>query len=399
MASAADRNRTQTMMSSPPPSSRAATGGLAPQLPVLDGVRGLAVLLVIPHNLHLAVEPDGLPSKLIGMVLDRGWIGVQLFFVLSGFLITRILIRTSGASNFYQSFFTRRALRIWPLYFLALILLLVVLPQWGLQQPGDPSLGIYLWFFLSNFVQPLHPGGMPIPHFWSLAVEEQFYLLWPFIVRKLSPRRIVQVSVGLALLSLATRWLFLRLGMPEGVVYEWTPCRMDALALGAAVAALSEMPDVLTWLRAHTRWLDVGFLAVLGGGAVVSRAYDVYGLGAQTLGYSCLSLAMSLWVLRLAVSDRPASPSWLVRTMGCLPLRKVGQYSFGMYVIHLPLGGMVLLPLAARLGWTSHPSPFMQIAFVCLSLLACLAAAMLSYHLMERHFLKLKPRLAPIRWA
>ncbi len=355
--------------------------------------------MVVPHNLHLAVEPDGVVAKLFDLLLARGWIGVQLFFVLSGFLITRILIRTAGASNHYQVFFTRRALRIWPLYYAALLLLLVILPRWGLEMPRDPSLSVYLWFFLSNFVQPLHPGGMAIPHFWSLAVEEQFYLVWPFIVHRLSPRGVVQVSVGVALLSLLSRGLLLHAGMSEGVAYEWTPCRMDALALGAAAAALTEMPAALSWLRQHMAVLGWGGVAVFGAGALVSRAYDVYGWLPQTAGYACLALALSMLVLWLAVGDRAEGSNGLVRGLGSLPLRKVGQYSFGMYVIHVPLGGFVLLPLAKSLGWGVHPSLWVQVGFAVLGVVCSFLVAMLSYHVLERPFLALKPRLASLRWA
>lgn len=376
--------------------SRSVEATLPSHLPVLDGIRGLAILLVVPHNLHLAVEPQGVLAKLFQAVLDRGWIGVQLFFVLSGFLITRILIRTSRASNYYQAFFVRRALRIWPLYYFALLLFLCVLPAFGMTLPHDPDLSVYLWLFLSNFVQPLHPGGMALPHFWSLAVEEQFYLLWPFIVYRRSPTQILKVCAGVVLLALASRVGLLWLNMPTNVLYEWTPCRMDALALGAAAAACTEMPGFLDKLIRKRAWLDGGFVLLFVAGALVSKGYDLAAHLSQSLGYLLLAAAFSVLVLRLAIADHLGHQSLFTRVMRSGPLGQVGKYSFGMYVFHVPLGALVLSPLAMKWGWGVAPSLPLQCLFVLLCLLGTYGVAMLSYHVLERHFLNLKARLAPI---
>lgn len=363
-------------------------------LPALDGLRGLAVLLVVPHNLRIAAEPTDLWTKLLAAVLDRGWIGVQIFFVLSGFLITRILLRTRPASNYYSGFYARRGLRILPLYYATLLVMLVLLPLAGVPLKQDSSLNVYLWTFLSNYVQAFHPGGVVVPHFWSLAVEEQFYLLWPFLVRYASTRQVLGLCALVAALGLGTRCLLIHLGMPEAAVYEWTPCRMDALALGGAVAALCEMGMAPGWFsrNRHAPWLLM--LALFGLGAVASKGYAQFGLLPETLGYTLLALGCAALVWGLVLSGRGAAASWLA-WLRWPALRSVGRYSYGMYVLHVPLGTLLLIPLAEGLGWHVHAGLGIQLAYVVAGMVLSYVLAALVYNGFEKRFLALKHRFEP----
>ena len=148
-------------------------------IPALDGLRAIAILLVIPHNVYIFETTRGWLAP-FAWISNAGWIGVQLFFVLSGFLITRNLLSSRGAPNYYSAFFGRRILRIFPLYYLVLTFFLLVLPEVvNLSAAIRSSYANqpWLWLFLSNWAQPFGKEVYWFPHFWSLAVEEQFYLL------------------------------------------------------------------------------------------------------------------------------------------------------------------------------------------------------------------------------
>src|SRR5579863_7613015 len=156
-------------------------------LPSLDGLRGVAVLLVlIGHFAYVPIALKGIPGKIFALT-HAGWTGVELFFVLSGFLITGILLDSKGAENYVSSFYIRRALRILPLYYGAVLVAFVLLPLLG--RAGLPGLSpefnpdqLWYWFYAGNWAWNWNHCYQPFAHFWSLAVEEQFYLAWPWIV-------------------------------------------------------------------------------------------------------------------------------------------------------------------------------------------------------------------------
>ena len=353
-------------------------------LPALDGLRGLAILLVLPHNLRRITEPFD-PASLVWVQLaDRGWIGVQLFFVLSGFLITRILLSTREATNYYSGFYARRALRIMPLYYGTLILWLVIRPWFGVGVPHDTSHDRYLWLFLSNWTQPFHPsgGGSGLAHFWSLAVEEQFYLLWPLAIRWLSAPGVLRLCAGLILLSPAIRAGMLVTGWPTEAVYEFTPCRMDALALGGAVAVVLAVPGWSARLLQFQTLIRWSPLTVFLLGAVLSRGFRQTGMLAQTAGYSLLAASFALWILSIAQPARAPEHGWLRSRF----LRTAGKYSYGMYVIHYLLG----------FSWPGQPSVITDLMLVAAGSAVVFPLAVASYHLLESPFLRWKDRFAPV---
>lgn len=359
-------------------------------IPALDGLRALAILLVIPHNLRLAVDPQDLGTRLLNQVLDRGWIGVQLFFVLSGFLITRILIRSQHQEHPFRNFYWRRGVRIWPLYYATLFVLLVALPALGWLPHHHTRQDIYAWTFLINLTQPFVHDGIGLPHIWSLAVEEQFYLLWPLLIRGASAKRILFICAIMALTSVGLRWAMLTHGWPEEAAYIWTPCRMDALALGGAMAAVVEWPQAIQWIKQRPGLLWSSPWLLLGLGGLCSRGYSQFGVWQQTAGYSLLAMGFAALVLYLAVADLGWVPQRL-RRLRDLRLRSVAQYSYGMYMVHSPLGSLCLQPLARKWGWVAHPSLATQCAYLVLALSASIAAGALSYHAYEQYFLRLKP--------
>lgn len=368
--------------SSPPPPGA--------HIPALDGLRGIAILLVLLHQLNRLGGPD-LATRLTEHALDFGWVGVQLFFVLSGFLITGILLDTREAPNYLGAFFIRRVLRIFPLYFGALALFLVLLPAAGLTPPGWGEHQLWYWVYLANWTQAYEGGSLP--HFWSLAVEEQFYVLWPFVVLGLGPRPLLRACVVLAGMSLAVRAAMVAAGVLPEAIYMFTTSRIDALLLGGAAACLLRLPGGTPAWAARPRTLWVFALALGAAGFVATKAYPRTTPLGQTVGYSILALVFAATILALFQEAR--SPSWLGRLLSSPPLRALGLYSYGMYVFHKPLHDLIGKPALDRLGLGGEISAAPGLAYVAAGLVVTLAAGMLSYHLYERHFLALKGRFAP----
>ena len=364
--------------------------------PTLDGLRGIACLLVVTHNLLLIHAPVGLASYLFVAVLDRGWIGVQLFFVLSGFLITGILLDTRGTPHYLRHFFMRRVLRIFPLYYATLALLLIVLPALDWLPPTfkrDPPNEIYLWTYLWNWVHPFHIGKSSFPHFWSLCIEEQFYLLWPFLLLGRTPRGTMRLCGGVVALGIASRIALLLGGAPVDAVYEFTICRIDALAMGGMAAAALRDPQWAERALQQRARLALAAMAVLIVGALLTRGYPIFGVANQTIGYSALAAASTLLVIAAAAADATRDASGWPGVLRHSALRSVGRYSYAMYVLHVPLHLLVGVPLLARLGHADTRDPLVALIYIVVGTLVSYGVAALSYHAFEVHFLRMKGHL------
>lgn len=200
----------------------------------LDGIRGIAALMVmifhfVPNN--IPITNSSLIFK-IQKIAIFGQTGVDLFFVLSGFLITRILISEKGGKYFFRNFYIRRTLRIFPLYYLFLIILFFIVPLFN-STTTKLSETWWFWIYLQNI--PL-TFNLPLDgpnHFWSLAVEEHFYLLWPLIVFFLNKKQLLKISLIIIIFSIIVRFIFIQNDI--GVFY-FTFCRLDALAFGTLLA-------------------------------------------------------------------------------------------------------------------------------------------------------------------
>jgi peptidoglycan/LPS O-acetylase OafA/YrhL len=377
--------------------SEAGATALPKHLPALDGLRGIAILLVLAHNFGFLDHPTGPLGRDTSFAFSTGWIGVQLFFVLSGFLITGILLDTNGASNYLSAFFSRRVLRIFPLYYGTLFLAFVVWPALGTLPPRfahDQPHQIWLWTYLSNWVSPLPSGSEALPHYWSLGVEEQFYLVWPFLMRGRAPAGALRLSLAVAVASFVTRVALHAAGVSSGAIYTFTVTRMDALAAGAAAAAAIRVPALAARLSERRRRLAVeaGVLGLIGAAATHEYARDT--VAGMTIGYSFLAVAFALWVLSAAISEvAPARGSWL----RWAPLRAFGKYSYAMYVFHKPLHDLVGKRLVARFGLDVQSSAPIAVVYVVVGVFATFVVALASYHLFERHFLALKARFEPRR--
>jgi peptidoglycan/LPS O-acetylase OafA/YrhL len=378
-------------------------------LPGLDGMRGLAVCLVVlfhytaayRRDLYVDGNPFGQALFLVGNV---GWIGVDLFFTLSGFLITTILMRTVDTENYFSAFYLRRACRILPLYFGALCLVFVLLPlcvdlshHEGYQKlSGNQG---WLWSFLSNVPisfwdrSAFSAGDLSLAHFWSLAVEEQFYLVWPLAIRWTPAGRRLGLCLLLVLVAPALRGALLTLGASDNAVYSLMPCRMDCFAVGALVAVLrAEGLRGATSRHIARSVLVAGSLSILAM-AFLDSGWHKQSFWIQTAGYSLVGVTAGALVF--ALTDPKPSP--LQRVFESRPLPFLGRYSYGIYVWHLLFYGA----FAKRLVTTAWLEPIVggpvlaiSVQIVVLSLLA-LAMAIASHHLLEERFLALKPRYVP----
>lgn len=317
-----------------PPASAPSRPPSRAHIPALDGLRGIAVLLVMVF--HFARwEPVGQLETVASTVLRMGWVGVDLFFVLSGFLITGILLDTRGLPGYWRSFLGRRAVRILPLYYaVCLLIVAAVVAGSGAARAMAP----WYFFYLPNVYIALR-GGMEnllgMGHFWSLAVEEQFYLVWPFVVLWAGPRRLGRLCVGMIATALALRCAMVVAGVDTIVPYVLTITRMDSLAVGALLATVARSSGGLVRLRPYL--VPVGAVAglVAVGAMLVHPASDGY-LQAWPASVGYTANALFFGSLLVAAILLP-STSLLGRVTESSVLRFFGKYSYGLYVFHYPL--------------------------------------------------------------
>ena len=367
----------------------------ASHVPALDGLRGIAILLVLVH-MFLIPQPEGVSpamgSGILETVSKSGWIGVQLFFVLSGYLITGALLDTQNARRYFLNFYVRRTLRIFPLYYGILIAAFVIRPFFfvkplGLNETAHNQ--IWLWTYLYNWVHHAGREVQGFSHFWSLAVEEQFYLIWPLVIWHMRAARVVRVCIALIVTAFLIRVGLRFEGVNPRAVYMFTVCRMDALAAGAAVAAWIRLPAAERVMRPSFGWLPVG-VACLVAGLVLLPFFDQNSMVMDSIGMTLLSVGFASAVYQAGQVSVSAHP-----VLGWAPLRLAGRYSYGAYVFQLPLGIFVL----------SHAVPYLPgagagllpVVYLVIAIVATFALAVLSYHAFELRFLELKSRI-PRAW-
>lgn len=307
---------------------------LARRIPELDGVRGLAILLVL--TLHYVVELAILNVKaewqVKSLLLFRlSWSGVDLFFVLSGFLIGGILIDAKYADGYYRTFYFRRLYRIVPLY--AILLAIFVVGVYGVPRAAKPLAELFndripIWsypLFLQNVFMTLrhsHGSGL-MGVTWSLAVEEQFYLLLPFAVRRLSRTGIVGLASGMIVVAPILRMILERHGVNGLAMYTLLPCRSDALGFGLLVAIACRNQTAWTWLASHRRYVYAVF-AVLGSGVLVWILRDLQ------LGYTWMA-AFYTSILVLVV----VTPGRIERLVfRSFVLSRLGTVAYAVYLFH-----------------------------------------------------------------
>ena len=245
---------------------------------------------------------------------------------------------------------------------------------------------LWLWTYLANWVEPVGRAVPAFPHFWSLAVEEQFYLVWPFVVRALAPSRLLGLTFGLVAAALAIRIGLRAAGADPAAVYMWTICRMDALAAGAALAVWLRLPGGPAAVERHWRTISTATALVAAAGVAVTRGLPRTSLATQTLGYSMLVVGFAYLLLAAVRAEAGGAPA---RLLGWAPLRSVGRYSYAMYVLHVPIHAL----LGARMlaWWGGGPvGAARALGYMAAATAVTYVAAMVCYHVFEARFLALK---------
>jgi peptidoglycan/LPS O-acetylase OafA/YrhL len=276
-----------------------------------------------------------------------GWSGVDLFFVLSGFLIGGILIDVSDSRDYFKPFYMRRIYRIVPLYVALLVIIrLSSLLHLPISQNGIPA--VYYASLTQNFWMATHGefGSIALGVTWSLAIEEQFYLTLPLVVRFVSRPALAVIACAAVIAAPVIRWMLLSRGS-SFATYVLLPCRIDALALGVLAALIQREQEL--WHRVQKRavWL-IAPLCLLG--IVIFAAVDPYtAIGGNPLRYSLF--AFFYFVLLLLVISHHTFGSAFSWT----PLRYAGTIAYGLYLFHFPLIHEAMnttfgLPIRALIG-------------------------------------------------
>lgn len=372
----------------------------------LDGLRGLAVLMVLFDHFWLVQKPVSAVQNSVYTFVQNGWVGVDLFFVLSGFLITGILLDAKGSTHYFRNFYARRILRISPLYWGFLFAYFVIAPAVLHLDPASPyrtpwDIKLWFWTYTSNLLALFHDVTIPpgTNHFWTLAVEEQFYMFWPAVVFLLSPKSLEKTCLWLVVFALGVRLFLFTTPFHHTGGFALTPARIDTLAIGAWLALIYRDParrQSVERLAPRAFVLALVLLIVVNLPSVRLAGYSV---AMQTIGFPLLAV-MAASAISMATGSEPGNAK-LRKGLTIRPLLAAGKYSYAMYVFHLPL--VIALDIAGlRMGTFSGGTPpgiaaALAYSIVC-SLLTFLAA-FASWHLYEKHFLKLKrlfPRREPV---
>jgi peptidoglycan/LPS O-acetylase OafA/YrhL len=362
-------------------------------LPALDGIRGLAILIVLILHFGGGAQSSNVVVRTIGLITRGGWTGVSLFFVLSGFLISGILWDTRNTPGWWRSFYMRRTLRIFPLYYAALLLALLAafIVGTGLQCLSK------MWtfaFYLQNMptLQKI-VGDMSTPlwlaHFWSLAVEEQFYLLWPFLLTRMKTLRQARYLCLAVFLSseifriLVFHFAHLAIEQDLDPYKGFLPVRAGELAIGAYLAMCYRDSS---WNRVQS-WAPAVAMTALGvfiAASIVNHTFWLDGPIGLLIGLPSVSIFFGgLLALSLAsgVTNRLATMAWL---------RWLGGLSYGIYVYHVLFFGLYdNLAIWTLKTFAPHASMGLVPPLKAMIGLPCsIAIAWLSFHYFEFPFLR-----------
>lgn len=361
--------------------------------PALDGVRGLAILMVLLwHCFYL--NPDNAVVLVWNRLAGLGWLGVDLFFVLSGYLITTILLAERGQPGYYARFYLRRTLRIFPAYYLVLATVLLLIPLFNSHLANSNVSGQWLYFvtYLQNWgeVKDISQYNWPgIHHFWSLAIEEQFYLVWPLLVASIPPERFRKVCILLIISSIAVKGVLLVSHASWVSMYVSTIGRLEGLAGGALIASLT--PDMVNRVKPWARLAGcvgvLGLIVMLAWGApLMSRITLVWAIPCAT--------ALFGWLI-FSIHQKSLSPA-VERTLSSGWLRWLGRYSYGIYLWHYVVYWCIkpsLLDILSNAGFGDATSNQVILTLGAITLVVTLALSVLMYAFVEAPLLRSRGKL------
>lgn len=360
------------------------------RLKSLDGLRGVAILAVIAFHALRVRHATGLFGGSWSAIQWSLWAGVDLFFALSGFLITGILLDSREDKRYFLNFYARRTVRIFPLYYAVLTAALLIVPAViGLSHlpPLYPRLlenQLWLWTYLQNYLQSTGEHTLPgFGHFWTLAVEEQFYWVWPLIVYFTNRHWLLRVCVLLCAASPLLRLALSLSGDANWAIRQYTFTRADSLLYGAMVALVLRNPDLTRWVRRVAPMAALASVMVLAGILVKFGMLAYEATETIVLGYSALGILSAMLIYHLVTRQ-----GQLAAALSRPSIRWFGKYSYGMYVFHWPITQAYEAALRPKLQFGSPYLAALASFFVITSISG--GVAFVSWHVFEVHFLKLK---------
>lgn len=346
-------------------------------IPAFDGWRGVGVILVVSAHCF----PNTITRPF--------WVAMDLFFVMSGFLITGILLDSKTNQHYYRNYITRRVLRVFPVYYFVLFLSFIIIPWLWPHLMGshyDYYLKHQAWFWLygQNWLFSItgFPQNHTMVHFWSLAVEEQFYLLWPLLVKIFDSKKMLKVCIGIALFSIYFRMdLGFRLGFIEPYRYMATLSRMDSISIGAMIAIL---------IRNNKQWLEkhVSVFALIS--ALCAVAGVIYYRSANFLAVPSIYTFVDIFSGCILLYSLSLNKPWIIRIGDLCFFRFLGKYSYGIYIYHYIIFNILFYNVQPI--FMKYFSRFWITEGLIGILTFCTAVfiSLISYKYLELPFLKLK---------
>ncbi|HEY1984423.1 MAG TPA: acyltransferase [Terracidiphilus sp.] len=352
-------------------------------VPALDGIRGLAVLMVVMQHYGDLSRSDSQILRILNIIKETGWAGVDIFFALSGFLITGILWQKRNEHNRFKNFYIRRGLRLFPLYYAVWAFLAIYI--FATHRPWRADYSAFL-LYVGNFASRSPIGDFGVGHFWSLAVEEQYYIIWPFVLWRLTNKRTAMyVLIFAAFFSIILKPALIVMHLGEWGYYL-LPSHMEGLAWGSFLALAAVTPGLHPYLARAGRLMPVVFFAILGLEFYFHGLPNTYPL-ADAFAIPLFSLGAVLLIWNSLLPG-----SLCGKLMNLRFLRFYGKYSYGLYVYHLllarPLRRMIYVPLSTHIHSSLLAGTFYMA--ICLALLTLLAVV--SFRYFESPFLKLKQK-------
>jgi len=321
----------------------------------LDGLRGFASLYVIVAHLFPLLRGSGTGERILRSLIDLGWSGVDLFFVLSGFLITGILLKSKQASagRYFGVFYARRFLRVFPVYYMLLVILLVIVPRISYFENTNyfwvvPGNSFPYWAYLSNWRDQFNAGThIFLCVCWSLSIEEQYYLVWPLIAWCTSSRSLAGISLGLfASSALLRSVLFFIAGYPADMVFRMTFTHLEGIALGSALAVAWQDRERyrLVLLRLARLALPLGsalLALVVYAGLTKANGEEISYTPTMILTFPLIAVFWGSIMVRSVMMDGIVKSIFTTRF-----LRLLGKYSYAAYLFQFAAAWFVDIVLA-----------------------------------------------------
>lgn len=322
-----------------------------------------------------------------------GWLGVDLFFVLSGFLITDILLRTVNLPGYFKNFYAKRVLRIFPLYYLSLIIFFGVLPHIK-NFPLDLSFYIdhqwWFWTYLQNWFLIFYDVGNTTPaiqHYWSLAVEEQYYIVWPFVIFLVRSPKILLAIAGLLLLGVIGIRLYMWTIQIKDLNYFglYTYTRIDGICVGSMLAILQFMRS--PFIKKYFTGLVLLLAAMNFVFYFINKQYHFTYPYLAIVGYTTFAMLFAMIVHEVIQGDN----KFFTFLLNIKPLRFFGKISYGLYVFHWPVY-LILYDWMDEKVRSVLPLSENNMAVIVSILLSAIGVliSIISFYTFERYFLNKK---------